>query len=261
MEGKHALVLGGSDGMGYATASHLLRSKSTVTITGRNVDKLAQARLRLIDETSAHSDQVRVQPGDAQDPAAVEAAVTLATGPNGELDGIFVVAGLSIHAPILQSGIEIANETWASNMYPLINAIQLGAPAMTRHGGGSIVVLSSIAAATPAPGMAAYGAVKAAVEQYVRCAADELGKRQIRVNAVRAGYTKSGMTAGSINNAELNSRFVDATPLGQPYGVAEDFGPMVTLLLSDDARWITGQVFAIDGGMSLRGYAGKDFPR
>jgi NAD(P)-dependent dehydrogenase (short-subunit alcohol dehydrogenase family) len=258
LAGRYILVLGGSDGMGYATAAHLVRSGSNVTITGRTVDKLESAQRRLIEQDAVRAEQVRIEAGDARDPKAVEAAVSTATGPGGELDGIFVVAGLGVYRPMLETGIAFADEMWAINMYPLINAIQCGAPVMIRHGGGSIVALSSVAAAVSAPGMAAYGAAKAAVDHYVRCAADELGKHRVRVNAVRSGYTKTTMTAGVLDDEEWNARFIAATPLGEPYGRAEDFGPMVSLLLSGDARWITGQVFAIDGGMGLRGYAGKN---
>jgi NAD(P)-dependent dehydrogenase (short-subunit alcohol dehydrogenase family) len=187
----------------------------------------------------------------------VQAAVATATGPRGELDGIFIVAGDGDWAPVLDSGIDKADHMWGINMYPLINAIQIGGRVMKDHGGGSIVGLSSVAAYCSAPGMAAYGAAKAALEYYVRCAADELGEHNIRVNAVRSGYTETGSTTGIVADEVWNRKFVEATPLGKAYGQAEDFGPMVSLLLSDDTKWITGQIFAIDGGLSLRGYKGR----
>jgi NAD(P)-dependent dehydrogenase (short-subunit alcohol dehydrogenase family) len=254
---RHMLILGGSDGMGYAVAAYLLRSGATVTITGRKEDKLASARARLAEETGARDGQVRTQAGDARDPAAVEAAVATATGPKGELDGIFIVAGAGHWAPVLDSGIDAADQMYAINMYPFINAIQIGGRVMKAHGGGSIVGLSSAAAFCTAPGMAAYGAAKAALEYYVRCAADELGEHKIRVNAVRSGYTSTGSTTGIVADPVWNAKFVEATPLGEAYGEAADFGPMVSLLLSDDTRWITGQIFAIDGGLTLRGYKGR----
>jgi NAD(P)-dependent dehydrogenase (short-subunit alcohol dehydrogenase family) len=125
--------------------------------------------------------------------------------------------------------------------------------------GGSIVALSSTAGAMSYPKLGAYGAAKAALDHYVRVAADELGPHKIRVNAVRSGFTNSGGSVALIKDEPYVRRFGELTPLG-PYGQPEDFGPMVGLLLSPDTSWITGQTFSIDGGLTVRGYAGGVFP-
>ena len=258
LEGRHILILGGSDGMGYATADYLLRAKSDVTICARTASKLEAARDRLLSETGASPDQLRAMPADARDAAAVEKATAHATKASGELDGVFVVAGGASFIPVTRHTPETMAEEWAANMFPLVNAITSAVPRM-KAAGGSIVALSSGAALRTYPGLAAYGAAKAGMEHYIRVAADELGQHKIRVNAVQPGLTRNGTNAEMLKDEAYVGTFAALTPLG-PYGQPEDFAPMVSLLLSRDSSWITGQVFAIDGGMTLRAYGGRLTP-
>ena len=167
---------------------------------------------------------------------------------------MFVTAGDATYRSVLDNRIETVQQEYADNMYPLVNAIAVAAPRMMREG-GSIVVVSSVAAILSSLGISAYGAAKAALEQYVRFAADELGAHGIRVNAVRPGLTKNGRDSQNLSDENYLRHFRAITPLGA-YGLPEDFAPMVSLLLSGETRWITGQVFSIDGGFSLRGHGG-----
>jgi NAD(P)-dependent dehydrogenase (short-subunit alcohol dehydrogenase family) len=258
LENRNFLVLGGSSGMGYAVAAHLLRSKSVVTIGARTPDKLEAARQRMLAETGAEASLLRTIEVDALDAAAVEAAVALAANDSGELDGAFVVAGGGDFMPVQDSSPQFAADQFATNVFPIVNTIKACFPRMKRAG-GSIVALSSAAAVSSYPKLAAYGAAKAALDQYVRVAADELGEYQIRVNCVRSGFTKSDQSDALINDPDYVAQFARITPLG-PYALPENFGPMVALLLSSDSSWITGQVFGIDGGLTLRGYGGGVFP-
>lgn len=255
LEGRHILILGGSDGMGYATADYLLRAGSNLTICARTESKLKAAHDRLLDETGAAAHRLRAMPADACDAAAVEKATALAADESGALDGVFIVAGGANFVPVTRHTPETMAEEWAMNMFPVSNAITSAVPRM-KAAGGSIVALSSGAAARTYPGLSAYGAAKAGMEHYIRVAADELGRYKIRVNAVQPGLTKNGRNADMLANEDYISTFTALTPLG-PYGQPEDFAPIVSMLLSDDASWITGQVFAVDGGMSLRAYGGR----
>jgi NAD(P)-dependent dehydrogenase (short-subunit alcohol dehydrogenase family) len=258
LQGRHILVLGGSDGMGYATSSYLLRSKANVTICARTASKLEAAHHRLLGETGAAPDQLRSMALDARDAAAVDKSVALAANTSGELDGVFVVAGGANFIAVDRHTPESIAEEWAMNMFPLVNAVTSAVPRMKRAG-GSIVALSSGASVRTYPGLSAYGAAKAGLDHYVRVAADELGRHKIRVNAVQPGLTKNGSNAAMLQDTAYTSTFDALTPLG-PYGQPEDFAPMVSLLLSEETSWITGQVFAIDGGMTLRAYGGRLAP-
>jgi NAD(P)-dependent dehydrogenase (short-subunit alcohol dehydrogenase family) len=255
---RHCLVIGGSSGMGYAAAAYLLASKCVVTITGRDPAKLEAARERMLADAGASPDRLRAVAGDGRDADHVEAAVALAARASGEIDGAFVVAGAGGFSPVVETTTQFAADMFAVNVFPLINVIRSAAPRMMQKG-GSIVALSSTAGYISYPKLGAYGAAKSALDHYVRVAADELGPHQIRVNAVRSGFTNSGGSVKLIEDEAYVRRFAELTPLG-PYAKPEAFGPMVGLLLSPDTAWITGQTFSIDGGLSLRGYAGGVFP-
>jgi NAD(P)-dependent dehydrogenase (short-subunit alcohol dehydrogenase family) len=252
---KYVLVLGGSDGMGYATAEYLLRSGANVTISARTESKLMAARDKLLSDTGAAPDKLRAIAGDACDAASVEKSVAHAASPSGAIDGIFVVAGGGNFAAVTKNTPETLAAEWALNVFPLANAIVSAVPRM-KAAGGSIVALSSGAGVRTYPGLSAYGACKAGLDHYVRVAADELGAHKIRVNAVQPGLTQNGRNAGMLDDGPYTEIFKALTPLG-PYGLPEQFGPMVTMLLSEESNWITGQVFAIDGGMTLRAYGGR----
>jgi NAD(P)-dependent dehydrogenase (short-subunit alcohol dehydrogenase family) len=254
LAGSHILVLGGSTGMGYATTEYLLQSGAVVTAAARRAAKLESARDQLLKETGVPADRLRTVIADATDPAAVQTAVDAALDADGQLDGIYITAGDATYQSILDNTIESVQKEYVDNMYPLVNAIQFGAPKMMKNG-GSIVATSSVASILSSLGIAAYGAAKAALEQYVRFASDELGRYQIRVNSVRPGLTKNGRDGQNLEDEAFIGHFRSITPLGD-YGLPEDFAPMVSLLLSRETRWITGQNFSIDGGFSLRGHGG-----
>jgi NAD(P)-dependent dehydrogenase (short-subunit alcohol dehydrogenase family) len=241
--------------MGYGVADYLLRSGAVVTISARTAPKLEAAGQRLLSETGAARDHLRVIAGDAQEPASVEKSVAHAVNGSGALDGVFIVAGGGTFGAVTKNTPQSMADEWAANLFPLVNAIASAVPRM-KAAGGSIVALSSGAGVRTYPGLSAYGACKAGLDHYVRVAADELGQHKIRVNAVQPGLTRNGRNAEMLANKEYISTFDALTPLG-PYGQPEDFGPIVSMLLSSESSWITGQVFAVDGGMTLRAYAGR----
>jgi NAD(P)-dependent dehydrogenase (short-subunit alcohol dehydrogenase family) len=244
--------------MGFATAAYLCRAKAVVTIGGRDQARLVAARDRLLLETGTEPEHLRLIPVDATRPDDVEAAVAHAANPIGRLDGIFVVAGAGGFMPVQETTPEFMVRQISANVSPLLNAIKSSFSRM-KDAGGSIVALSSAAALCSYPMLGAYGAAKAALDHLVRTAADELGRYKIRVNAVRSGFTNSGGSVKLIKDEAYVLGFEKITPLG-PYGEAADFGPLVSLLLSSESSWITGQIVAIDGGLTLRGYGGGVFP-
>src|SRR5262245_62158292 len=93
LAGRHFLILGGSDGMGYAVAEYLLRSDAVVTICARNADKLESARRQMLAETGADLARLRASSVDARDPASVDQAFALAADGDGQVNGVFIVAG------------------------------------------------------------------------------------------------------------------------------------------------------------------------
>jgi len=117
--------------------------------------------------------------------------------------------------------------------------------------GGRIVNVSSGLTRLTIPGSASYASMKGAVEVLTRYLAKELGPRRIAVNTVAPGAIATDFSGGMVrDNPELNRRIAADTALGR-VGVAEDIGPMIAALLSDDDRWINGQRIEVSGGMAL----------
>ncbi|MGE3690071.1 MAG: SDR family NAD(P)-dependent oxidoreductase [Novosphingobium sp.] len=255
---RHYLILGGTSGMGLAAAEYLARAGAQLTITGRDTGKLEAAHRHLLVNCRAAADHVRSLAADATLPDAVEAAVELAASPDGALDGVFIVAGGGAFMSVTDTTPELMLEQTTINVVPVINAIRSCFPRM-KDKGGSILAMSSAAALCSYPMLGAYGAAKAALDQYVRVAADELGKYKIRVNAVRSGFTNSPANAGIMDDQGYIDAFRKITPLGA-YAEPEEFGPIASLLLSPESSWITGQIYTVDGGLTLRGYGGGVFP-
>jgi NAD(P)-dependent dehydrogenase (short-subunit alcohol dehydrogenase family) len=136
------------------------------------------------------------------------------------------------------------------------DGIRAAAPHLLAAGGGSIVNTSSISGVRPSPGEGPYFAAKAAVAALTQSAALEYGRHGIRVNAVAPGAIRSAMTTPLLALGDWEQRWTDRTPLGR-VGEPEDVADAVVFLRSDLARYITGQVLVVDGGMILHG-AGID---
>jgi NAD(P)-dependent dehydrogenase (short-subunit alcohol dehydrogenase family) len=125
--------------------------------------------------------------------------------------------------------------------------------AMVRAGEGSFVAISSTAAVFSARYLASYSAGKAAVDQLVRVAANELGRLNIRVNSVQPGMTRTGATAGAFGNDAMMQQFLDNQALPR-HGQADDQAQAVRYFAGPESGWVTGQLLTVDGGNTLRSF-------
>ena len=242
-EAKRAVIIGGTSGMGLATAKMLLDGGARVLVTGRSQAGLDSAQKEL------GKDAVVVS-SDARSLTDIDALASRVKAEFGTFDLLFANAGFSIPAPLESVTEAVYDEMFNLNAKGPFFAVQKLAPLINR--GGAVVFTTSIANVKGMPGQAAYGAAKAALRSFARVLAAELLPREIRVNAV---------TPGPIDTPILDKVFPDKdaadhireqmsgmVPMKR-LGTAEEIAKAV-LFLAFDATFTTGAELPVDGGWS-----------
>jgi len=243
LTGKIAVVTGGNSGIGYETAKYFRDAGASVVITGRSADRVAIAATEL---------GVKGIVADVTDLSAIDALVAQVKNDLGNVDVLFVNAGIFSPAPVGQNTEEMFDMQMGINFKGAVFTTEKFLPII--NDGGSIINLSSINAYTGMPNTAIYAASKAALNSYTRTAATELAPRNIRVNSVNPGptytpiFAKTGMEEDQLN--EFSAAMQNRIPLKR-FGQPEDIAKLVTFLASDDASFITGGEYNIDGGINV----------
>ncbi|MEU3627368.1 3-oxoacyl-ACP reductase [Amycolatopsis coloradensis] len=240
LEGKIALVTGGTRGIGLATARALAEAGATVVLTGRDEAKAKEA--------AAAAGAASGLALDVTDAKAVSTLVRGVAKEHGKLDIVVANAGIMEDALLGMIREELVDATLSTNVAGTLHTVQAAARAMMRKKSGAIVVLASIVGEHGSAGQTVYAASKAAVANIARSAAKELGRSGIRVNAVAPGVIDTDLTSGLTEDAKAEN--IGKTPLGR-LGTPEDVANAIRFLVSDDAAFITGQVLGIDGGLVL----------
>jgi len=242
LTGRVALVTGGSAGIGAAIVRKLAAAGATVAIGYRGGQAKAEA---LAAEITAQGGSAAAFGGDVTVPAE---AVKLAAAVGETFRRIdILVNNAGIIEPGLFGAIEPAafERQFATNVLSVLLMMQAAVPHFPAAGGRIINISSSLAVA-PLESTVVYSASKAAVNTMTQGFARELGKRQITVNAIAPGATETEMTAAI--PAEIKDRITAATPLGR-WARPEDIADTALFLASDAARFITGRVIVVDGGL------------
>lgn len=242
LKDRCVIILGGSNkaSMGAATARLLVENGANVIVGARRKEQL--------DEVAAETGATAVV-ADITDEASLDALASRARARFGKLDGAVNFAGVNSSAPILDIDEKVLMD--AARVHFVGTALFIKAMAKAMGDGGSIVSASSLTALLAPPGLAAYSGSKKAADQVVRVAANELGAKGIRVNAVAPGFTRSEMTEGYFAVPTVQPAFEKEIPLGR-LGTVEDVAGAVLWLLSDLSRSTTGQVIDVTSGQSLR---------
>ncbi len=239
LEGKTALVTGGGKGIGRAISQALAAMGAKVAVNYRS-DKVAA------EETAASLPGGSAHQADVGDPAQVEAMVKAI----GRVDILVNNAG-AVRDKLL---IQMAPADWEE----LIRTDLMSAFATTRAAimsgmmrarWGRIVNISSIVGLTGNAGQSNYAAAKAGLIGFTKSVAREYGSRNITCNAVAPGYVRTELTSSSLTDTMVEE-LVKMTPIKRE-GSAEDIAGLVAFLCSERAGFITGQVIAVDGGLSL----------
>jgi NAD(P)-dependent dehydrogenase (short-subunit alcohol dehydrogenase family) len=237
LTGRKALVTGATAGIGRAIAKQLAAEGADVVVHGRNADRGRE----LVDEIRADGGSARFVAANLSDTRDVERLAREA----GEVDILINNAGVYQFLPTA----EMTDERFALHMdlntrapYLLVRAL---APGMARRGNGSIVNISTLAAAVPTAGTGMYSASKAALEQLTRVWAAEYAEQGIRVNAVAPGPTRS---VGTDEMDPATVKAVAATTAMGRIAEPEEIAEPVVFLASDKASYITGVVLEVAGG-------------
>ena len=245
---KVGFITGGGSGIGLGIATALAQRGIRLALMGRDADKLARATTGLPDAAT-----VLTIAGDVGNEADVERAVATVVERCGRLDYAVNAAGTGSFGGVADQSFESWSFTLRTNLDGTMLALKHESAAMLKLGnGGAIVNVSSIAGILTHRMMSAYCVSKAGVEMLTRCAADELGEHGIRVNALRPGLVPTDLAAPLAAHPLARANYESLMPLGR-LGTVEDVAQAASFLLSDAASWITGQVFAVDGGHTLRG--------
>jgi NAD(P)-dependent dehydrogenase (short-subunit alcohol dehydrogenase family) len=248
LEGKHAIVVGGGSGIGLGTARLLARDGAVVTIAGRTQTKLSEAKATL----AAEGLDVRYAVCDVLKASDVRSAVDAASH-DGCLEIAVVVPGGGSFKPVLTFGDDEFGKEVDANVRPIFLVLKYAGQAMVRAGGGSFVAVSSTAAVFSSRFLASYSAGKAAVDQLVRVAADELGEANIRVNSVQPGLTRTPGTERMFSNPEILATFLGNQALAR-HGEIDDIAHAIRFMAGPESSWVTGQLLTVDGGNTLRSF-------
>lgn len=241
-EGKVALVTGGSRGIGRAVCEELAAAGATVAVIGRNGNAAAAAAEEL--PGSGHA-------GYACDVGDYDAATATLKQVEADLGPIFTLvnnAGITRDTLLLRMKSEEWDEVMNVNLKGAFNMTRAACRGLMKRREGSIVNVSSVVGLTGNAGQANYAASKAGLHGFTKSVARELAPRGVRCNAVAPGYIRTDMTSGldQLVVEDLQAH-IPMERLGQP----EDVASVIRFLAGPGARYITGQVIAVDGGMVM----------
>lgn len=248
--GKCAIVTGASGGIGRAVALRLAKDGASVVALSRSQAK-AEEMARSLPASRPGQSHIGL-PCDVRDSSLVNRAVDAALERTGRIHILVNAAGVSHDALLTRLTDEQLDDMMGTNLLGSIYMCRAVVKPLLRHkeGGSIINIASVIGGRLGSAGQTGYAATKAGVIGLTTSLARELGKRGIRVNALSPGFIRSPMTEAAFSQQEegAEARIIARTALAR-LGNADEVAGVVSFLASEDARFITGQVIGVDGGI------------
>ena len=244
MTNRTALVTGASRGIGRACALALAESGVRVAVAARNVEQLES----LAAEIRSHGREAYVAPMDLAEPESIKSALAKTAADFGPIAILVNNAGLTKDGLAMRMKKPDWDLVLATNLTGAFLAIQQVLPGMMRERWGRIINIASVVGEMGNAGQANYAASKGGLIALTKSIAQEMGSRNITVNAVAPGYVETDMTVGL--SAELKEKMLANIPLKR-IGRPEDVASAVRFLASEEAGYITGHVLDVNGGMYM----------
>lgn len=243
---KNVLITGVSGGIGKGVAENLLASGSTVI----GLDRTIRDEIR--ETAEQYPGQLVLQECDLMDIGQLQDLIKNLVAEYGPIGGFVHCAGFDKMAPLHLSKVEDIENLW--RLHALVPMVMISTISKKKNHaeGTSIVLISSQSAHEGAMGHTAYAAAKGAIEGYLAPAAAELMEKGIRINEVCFAPVKTPMAAGWMDklNEEGMKKLLESYPLG--IGEVSDASNLICFLLSEESRWINGQIITADGGHAVR---------
>ena len=253
-KGKNFVVVGASSGIGKQVAIELSQSGANVLAIGRNMERLAALKknspISLIkNPPRIFTEQLDVLTAQTDDWSAVLENFTEVVG---RINGGVYTAGIWGLTPLNSFDETLAHKIFDTSFWGAVKFIQVATRKKFSDGGGSFVLMSSVAGEFAGKSLFAYSAAKAAVQAAVKSFAKEIIRNKHRINSVAPALVQTEMTQNELYTAAVGDKIVSSQLLGA--GTARDVAGMILFLLSERAAWITGQNFFVDGGYSVGSY-------
>ncbi|UHO39691.1 SDR family oxidoreductase [Chryseobacterium capnotolerans] len=237
--GKVAVITGGNSGIGYTTAKRLKENGAQIIITGRRKEAIEKAAAEL-NATAMIADQSKLND--------IENLVSQVKQQFGKVDILLINAGITKFSTIEQTTESLFDEIMNVNFKGAFFTLSRFIPLL--NDGASVIMLSSTSATISPQSASIYAASKAAINAVVKIAALELASRKIRINAVSPGPIATEIMDKIGLNEELQNHLIQSIPMGR-MGKAEEVADMIHYLTSENAGFLTGANFLVDGGQSI----------
>ena len=245
LDGKKALVTGASRGIGKAIAIRLATEGVSV---GVNYNASEQEAAKVVDEIQSLGGKAIILKGSVADSLEVQSLIQAAEDKLGGLEILVNNAGITKDNLIMRLPEEDWDQVIDTNLKGAFLCTKAALRSMVRQRSGRIINMSSVVAITGNAGQSNYTAAKAGLIGFTKTVAKEVASRGITVNAIAPGFIETQMVDAI--SSQLQEKILERIPLGY-FGTPEDVAGVVAFLASEDARYVTGQVIGIDGGLSL----------